>query len=230
MAKKGWLNWPNRLTMLRIILIGPFVILLLNINSPDWPWARHLAIMIFLAMAISDGLDGWLARKFDEETRLGRFLDPVADKLLITCAMILLGIPETAIPGFKFPSWVVVAAIGKDLFVVVGFLLVFLETGKVFIKPSIIGKACTATQMILLIITLLAPDLCKQSEMGKLITTHTIRFLWLATTILAILTCWDYFRSGMNFAETDKAETNKPNIDVPDIDKPDIDKRETGKI
>ncbi len=204
MTKERWLSWPNRMTMLRIILIGPFVVLLLNINSPNWCWARHLAILVFGIMAISDGLDGWLARKFHQETRLGRFLDPVADKLLITCAMILLGFEETAVPGFKLPSWVVVSAIGKDLFVVVGFLLVFLETGKIFIKPSAIGKACTAAQMFLLILTLIAPDLTEISEMMKLIVIVTTRILWGITTVLAMLTCWDYFRSGMRFAETSK--------------------------
>ncbi len=202
MARERWLSWPNRMTMLRIILIGPFVVLLLNLNSPDWPWARHLAIFVFIAMAVSDGLDGWLARRFHQETRLGRFLDPVADKLLVTCAMILLGLDKTSIEGFKLPSWVVVAAIGKDLFVVVGFLLVFLETGKIFIKPSAIGKACTASQMILLILTLLSPDLCSLGKGVSRIVVDLSRVLWVATTVLAMLTCWDYFRSGMRFTET----------------------------
>ncbi len=204
MARERWLSWPNRITMLRIILIGPFVVLILNINDPQWYWARHAAILIFIAMAVSDALDGYLARRFNQQTRIGRFLDPLADKLLIVCAMVLLGISKTAVPGFKLPSWVVVAAIGKDLFVVIGFLLVFLETGKIFIKPTAIGKACTASQMILLILTLIAPDLIVIDQYLKMIIIGAVKSLWVITAVLAMLTCWDYFRSGMRFVETSK--------------------------
>ena len=89
------LNWANRITILRIILIVPFVSFMLKINDDQLSeamqnGARYLAILLFLVMAISDGLDGYLARKKKQVTRLGTFLDPVADKLLMTSACLLL--------------------------------------------------------------------------------------------------------------------------------------------
>jgi len=76
----SWLNWPNRITIGRIVLVAPMVICMLNLNA-TWPGWRYLALGLFSLMAISDALDGFLARRLKEETQLGRFLDPVADKL-----------------------------------------------------------------------------------------------------------------------------------------------------
>ena len=201
MARERFLTWPNRLTMLRIVLVGPFVVMLLNLRSPGWEWTRHAAIALFVVMIFSDMLDGYLARRFNQETRLGRFLDPVADKVLITCAMILLGIEKTSVPGFKLPSWVVVAAIGKDLFVVVGFLLVFIETGKIFIKPDRVGKWCTAFQMAMIVVVLTAPDVSRIGHEAAVAVRILSRLLWVIVSGMAMAVCWDYFRSGMRFAE-----------------------------
>jgi CDP-diacylglycerol--glycerol-3-phosphate 3-phosphatidyltransferase len=193
MGREQFLTWPNRMTMLRIILIGPFVVALLNLQT--WWWARYGALLIFALMAMSDALDGWLARRFRQETPLGRFLDPLADKLLITCAMILLGLESTTIPPYKIPSWVVVSALGKDLFVIVGFFLIFIVTGHVFIRVGWPGKLCTDFQMVLVLVVLLGPDL---SRVGGFI--HTLLWmLWIGSAAFAALTCWQYFRVGMRF-------------------------------
>jgi len=198
MIHQRYLTWPNRLTMLRIILIGPFVVSLLNLREPAWqPWARYTAITVFAAMAISDGLDGYLARTFRQETLLGRFLDPVADKLLVVCAMVLLGIENTTVPGFQIPSWVVVGALGKDLFVVVGFLLVFIVTGRVFIKPGWSGKVCTNIQMMLIVTVLFGPDLARAN---RIVPAALLWVLWISSTFFAALTCWLYYRNGARFA------------------------------
>ncbi len=204
MAREKILTWPNRLTMLRIILVGPFVVMLLNLQTPNWEWSRHGAAIIFLITVLSDGLDGYLARRLHQETPLGRFLDPVADKLLIFSAMILLGIEKTCVSPaggihFQFPNWVVVAAIGKDIFVVIGFLLVFLVSGKIFIQPDWAGKSTTVAQMILIMLTLLAPDIASWGQTGLKAAYYLTRVLWGVTTTLAVVTCWDYFRVGTRF-------------------------------
>jgi len=206
MSREHVLSWPNRLTMLRIILVGPFVVALLNLQSADWywPYSRYFAAAVFLMTIISDGLDGYLARRWHQETPLGRFLDPVADKLLITCAMILLGIQSTCVAGsallyFKFPNWVVVAAIGKDLFVVIGFLLIFIVTGKIFIRPNWSGKITTISQMTLILVTLLGPDLADLGRVGFNTAWYLTRVLWGLTAGLAMIACWNYFRLGMTF-------------------------------
>lgn len=214
MHREQLLSWPNRLTMLRIILVGPFVVSLLNLQSDEWywPWSRHIAAGIFLLTILSDGLDGYLARRWHQETPLGRFLDPVADKLLITCAMILLGLANTCVPSgcdlsLKFPNWVVVAAIGKDLFVVVGFLLIFIVSGKIFIRPTWSGKTTTISQMVLILVTLLGPDLAKTGPVGLNAAYYLTRTLWGLTAGMAIVTCWDYFRMGSRFVQSQQKST-----------------------
>ncbi len=196
---KDILNWPNRLTLLRIILLGPFVVMLLNLRNPEWFWARHAAMGIFIVMGLSDALDGLLARKLNQQTSLGRFLDPLADKLLITSGMILLGFEKTSVPDFKLPNWVIVSAIGKDLFVVLGFIVVFFETGKFLIKPSFVGKLCTAIQMTLIISVLSAPDMVNLNLFVDDFFPVFIKILWYASVIVALLTCGDYFKIGLDF-------------------------------
>ena len=143
-----WLNWPNRITLVRIALVPPFVICLLNMNT-GWAGSRHLAIVLFGVMALSDALDGFLARRLNQSTPLGRFLDPIADKLLISCAVVLLAVVATSVSGFRLPSWVPVIAIGKDALTVIGFGLVYATTGQYFVEPRPWGKACTLLQLVM---------------------------------------------------------------------------------
>ncbi len=190
----AWLNWPNRITITRIVLVFPLVICLLNLNG-GWQPMRHLAFALFVVMALSDGIDGYLARKLKEETPLGRFLDPVADKLLTTCAVIILSIDSTAVPGFHLPNWVPVIAIGKDLLTVVGFFLIFAVTGQFFVKPRILGKACTMVQSWMIALVLIAPDL-------PIFMQRLTPVLWWVASGLAVVAYVDYLRIGNRFAAT----------------------------
>ncbi len=113
----------------------------------------------FALMAMSDYLDGLLARKLGIKTRLGAILDPLADKALIISSVILLSIPEFCIPGAQVPNWVVIAIVGKDLWVIVGFVVVYLVTDRLRVQPTLAGKASTFGQLIMLASVLLAPDL-----------------------------------------------------------------------
>ena len=187
-----WLNWPNRITITRIILVAPFVICLLNLNV-GWAGWRHASLTLFMIVALSDALDGFLARRLDEETPLGRFLDPVADKLLISCAVVMLAIDATAVPDVKLPSWVPVIALGKDVLVVIGFGLVHAVTGEFFIQPRIWGKLCTLVQLAMIAGVLAAPDLPVALVRGLPVSW------WLASG-LAIVAAVDYLRVGNRFA------------------------------
>ena len=185
-----FLSWPNCLTVARIILIAPFVLSLIRTNQ--YPQLRYVALVIFVIMALSDLLDGMIARRRGQVTRLGSFLDPMADKLMITCAVILLGHPATAIEGRSLPPWVVVSIIGKDIIVVLGVVVIHLMTQRVLIAPSPSGKIATALQAAMVFLLLLSPDL---PESVKLTLP---RIAWIAAGIWAVIAAADYIRRGSN--------------------------------
>ena len=203
------LNWPNRISLLRVLGVAPFVVLLLN--QDDWPPARHVALAVFVGIALSDAVDGYLARRLDQTTRLGKILDPLADKLLITCSVFLLASNAAAVPGLRLPVWVVVAVVGKDLWVVLGFLVLFLITGEARVQPTQVGKLCTMAQLAMVATILVAPDLdAMYNEGGSVLAALLV---W-AVLGLCILSVMSYTRLGVVFlAEAGEApsveETHK---------------------
>lgn len=196
------MSWPNRITLLRILLIGPFVVALLSLQDPTrGDIARWSALGIFAAMAVSDGLDGYLARRFKQETALGRFLDPLADKILVLCSVILLAHEGTHVTGMKLPPWVAVMAVGKDIIVLTGFCVVYLITSRVFIHPRLPGKLCTTLQLLMIIAILLSPDL-----------PEAFRWLapaaWWAASITAAVAIIDYFHLAQYTIDQHEAATS----------------------
>jgi cardiolipin synthase len=148
-------------------------------------------------MAISDGIDGYLARHGHQVTKLGTFLDPLADKLLMTCACLLLASERARVHDFKLPVEVVVMIIGKDMFLLIGFIVVFLFTREVHVIPVRIGKVATALQLVMVAAILLAPEISKYS-------THYLRFLqilWWSAAGTAILATAIYIRAGSGYIE-----------------------------
>jgi len=187
------LSWPNWVTAVRILLIGPFVICLLNLQM--WSAARWAALGMFGLMAASDVLDGFLARLLRSRTPLGEFLDPLADKLLVICTVIALAAPGSSVPGKVLPNWVVVAAVGKDLVVVLGFVLIHLTTGRTVVCPRVAGKACTGVQFAMVVAVLLWPNL--PSPLRRVPDV-----LWWSATVLAVMATIDYIRLGMQLVSS----------------------------
>lgn len=184
-----------------MLLVGPFVVCLLNLNEPGWEWLRWLAVVIFGLMAASDALDGYLARRLHDESPLGRFLDPLADKLLITAAVLILGIvglDVKGVPGERLvlPDWAVVAAIGKDVVVCLGFAVVYLSTGRVFIEPRRAGKLCTTVQLLMVLVMLVAVEFPRTSR--ELMSW----VLWSSATGLAVVAALDYVVVGVRYVAT----------------------------
>ncbi|MCG8408096.1 MAG: CDP-alcohol phosphatidyltransferase family protein [Phycisphaerales bacterium] len=206
MGKTLRLGWPNRITIGRILLIGPFVVCLLNQDQPGYGWLRWAAISIFALMAVSDMLDGFLARRLHDESDLGKFLDPLADKVLITTAVLILCIHGVHSPmqetPMHLPDWVAVAAVGKDLVVSIGFAVTYLVTGKPFIQPRLPGKWCTTVQLALVLAMLLWLDL--PVWLWKL-----PEILWWAATILAVCATLDYLRIGSRQLARSAAEKSQ---------------------
>ena len=196
------LNWANRITILRILLIIPFVSCMLKINDAALSDAirntmRYVSIAIFLIMAGSDGLDGFLARRKGQVTKFGTFLDPTADKLLITCACLLLASQRAGVDGFLLPPTVVVLIIGKDLFLLIGFVIVYFITWQVRIVPALIGKIATGLQLSMVAAILLAPEISRFVP-GWI---WFLRVLWWSAAGTAILGTLIYIRNGSRYIE-----------------------------
>ena len=164
------MNLPNKLTVLRVILVPFFVIFLLaNIFGSADKW---IALAIFIIASLTDLADGKIARKYNLVTDFGKFMDPLADKLLVCSAMICL------IELGQIPSWIVVIIIARE-FIISGFRLIAAENGRV-IAASYWGKFKTTFQMFMVILMIVnIPQL-------RLITT-IIMYIALALTIISLL-------------------------------------------
>ena len=140
------MNLPNKLTVLRVIMIPIFVFFLLLENGANPTW-RYLSAAIFIVASFTDLLDGKIARKYNLVTNFGKFMDPLADKLLVCSALICL------IQLEQLPAWMVIIIISRE-FIISGFRLVASDNG-VVIAASYWGKFKTVFQMISVILLIL---------------------------------------------------------------------------
>jgi len=158
---------------------------------------RYASIAIYIAMLIGDAFDGHLARKNNQITRFGTFLDPVADKLLITCACLLLASQRAHVEGFLLPPTVVVFIIGRDVFLLIGFLIVYFITSQLYIAPLLIGKIAGRTQLTMIVAILTAPEVSRVFPEW----IWFLRTLWWSAAGIAILAALIYIRSGSRYIE-----------------------------
>ena len=137
------LTIPNLLTFLRMALIPVFASLL---YYGYFGWA----LIVFFFAGISDGIDGFVARRFNQQSELGTILDPIADKLLMTTAFVIVALPNILpVSNKHFPVafWVSAAVIGRDVLIVTVALAIFIMTDFRGFKPSLLGKASTVVQI-----------------------------------------------------------------------------------
>ena len=141
---------PNLLTFLRMALIPVFASLLYY-GYTGW------GLLVFMVAGISDGIDGFVARRFNQESELGTILDPIADKLLMTTAFLILTMPNIfPAPGKSVPFWVTAAVIGRDVLIVTVAAAINIMTGFHGFKPSYLGKLSTLVQVIAVGLILIA--------------------------------------------------------------------------
>lgn len=165
------MNLPNKLTMFRVILIPFFVVfLLVDITAYD----KWIALGIFIIASLTDLLDGKIARKYDLVTNFGKFMDPLADKLLVCSALICL--VELA----KIPAWIVTIIIARE-FIISGFRLVASDNG-VVIAASYWGKFKTTFQIIM--ICLMIADIAQLQILTMIV-------MWIAV-VLTVVSLVDY--------------------------------------
>ncbi len=139
------MNLPNKLTLLRVIMVSFFVVFLLM--TPDTPMLKWVALALFVVASLTDLLDGYIARKYNLITNFGKFMDPIADKLLVCAALVCL----TAL-GF-IPAWMTIVIISRE-FIINGFRLIAAERG-IVIAAGWMGKWKTAVTMVMLAFKLL---------------------------------------------------------------------------
>ena len=168
------MNLPNKLTMLRVILIPFFVFALLNPGGIiPIPYSDYVALVIFIIASLTDMADGKIARKYGLVTDFGKFMDPLADKLLVCSAMICL------IEMDRIPSWIVIIIVARE-FIISGFRLIAAENG-VVIAANYWGKFKTTFQMIMIILMIMnIPQLQ--------IVTNIVMWIALALTIISLVT------------------------------------------
>lgn len=139
------MNLPNKLTVLRVIMVPFFVFFMLtDVGGPANKW---IALVLFCVASLTDMLDGKIARKYNLVTNFGKFMDPLADKLLVCSAMICM------IEMGKLPAWIVIVIIARE-FIISGFRLVASDNG-IVIAASYWGKFKTVSQMALIIVLIM---------------------------------------------------------------------------
>ncbi len=163
------MNLPNKLTMLRVIMIPFFVVFLLVDITPYDKW---IALAIFIVASLTDLADGKIARKYNLITNFGKFMDPLADKLLVCSAMIAL------IELGRIPAWIVIVIIARE-FIISGFRLVASDNG-VVIAASYWGKFKTVSQMAMVI--LMIADIPQIQ-----IVTTVVMYIALVLTIVSLV-------------------------------------------
>lgn len=180
------INIPNVLTLVRLLLTPLFVILLLQDRLTA-------ALIIFSLAGISDGLDGFIARWFNQQTVLGAYLDPVADKVLLVSAFVCL-----AISGI-IPEWLTVVVLSRDIIIIIGIAILTLTEKKYRIRPSLVSKCTTVAQIAMVIVSLILPDIPGLQAMQHLL-------MW-TTAALTIVSGLHYLYIGMNILQ--QAEENR---------------------
>jgi len=137
----------NKITILRILLVPFFVVEILYYVETGDELHRLLGLLAFAVAAILDGVDGYVARRYNQRSELGTVLDPLADKLLLVSAIVVLSFDHAPRLG-RIPLWLTGTIIGRDLLLGIGATVVWLVVGKITVRPRVTGKLATVFQMI----------------------------------------------------------------------------------
>ena len=147
----------NKVTILRILLIPFFVVeLVYYVRTGDESF-RLAGLLSFAVASILDGVDGYIARRYHQWSELGTILDPLADKLLLVSAIVLLSFDNSPLLG-RLPLWLTGTIIGRDLLLGIGAVVVRLVVGSITVRPRLAGKIATVLQMVVVIWLLLEWD------------------------------------------------------------------------
>jgi cardiolipin synthase len=173
------MNIANKISTFRILSV-PFFIACLLYYAPEKTYLKNLALVIFILGVISDGLDGYIARKAKIQSKAGLILDPLGDKLLLMSAFIFLS-PICRLE-LKFPLWVSFIVISRDLIIIMGAVVIYMVKQNLDVHPTKWGKLTTIFQMLSVVCVLL------QWKLAILI--------WYPAVIFTIISGFDYVKRG----------------------------------
>ena len=176
----------NKITILRILLIPFFVVQLIYYIETGNELHRLFAILSFAIAAILDGVDGFIARHYNQKSELGATLDPLADKLLLVSGVVTLSFN----PGShlaQIPLWLTGTIIGRDFLILIGMVVIQLTIGKVVVRPRFIGKCATVLQMVVVIWILLKWNEGRGARWLEIWTAGAAAF----TGVSGLLYIWD---------------------------------------
>ena len=166
---------PNLLSLLRMGLIPLFVILVVNGDL-------RKALLVFVVAGVTDALDGFIARFWHQQSPLGAYLDPIADKLLLTTAYVVLSIPSLN-HGTRIPAWITILVIARDVLMVSVALVLYLAAGVKRFPPSVLSKVNTILQVAAVVLVLVSgafPDL-RSIELAAETTLYLVAGLTVAS-------------------------------------------------
>jgi len=172
----------NKITILRILLIPFFVVAVLYYGQNGNPVYWLLAVSFFATAAICDGVDGYIARRYNQRSELGAILDPLADKLLLVSGIVTLSFDHQPYLE-KVPLWLTGTIIGRDVVLLIGLVVIQLVVGKCTIRPRLLGKVATVLQMVVVLWILL-------KWQGRWLPVWTIGAA-VCTGISGLLYVWD---------------------------------------
>ena len=136
----------NKITIFRILLVPFFIVMVLYYVDTGNDLYRLLAIFAFALASISDGVDGYIARRYKQHSELGRILDPLADKLLLVSGIVLLSLNNE--PHLdRIPMWLTATILSRDVLLLIGLAVIQYVCGRITVRPVIIGKVATVLQM-----------------------------------------------------------------------------------
>ena len=183
------MNPANRLTVLRLLLVPVFIAALLY-YSPERHYFYFVSLVTFLLACLTDGLDGYLARKYDQKTVLGSYIDPIADKLLLVSGFLSLSLMSHLPDSMRIPAWFTILVIARDGIILIGSIMIFAITGRLKAEPLYIGKITTVLQMAALFLSLV-------SAPGQIKITILV-----ITGILTLVSGIQYIRMGGKMLQT----------------------------
>jgi CDP-diacylglycerol--glycerol-3-phosphate 3-phosphatidyltransferase len=181
------LTFANKLTVARIFCVPVFISTVLY-YSPDKDYLRFIALGVFLAAVLLDALDGYVARRFHQETAAGAVLDPLADKVLSISAFICLYKVGVLFTTVRLPIWLVVTVISREVVLLLGAMVIRWVNGRMTVRPTVWGKMTMLVEALVVV--------------GILLQWPLFSYLWNVVFVLVLISGTDYLLKGLKELNT----------------------------